>query len=385
MDTVVAPAWFMAILLASMLALGSLLLSVLPVMLQLRRRLRLGDVRWPGPPAPPGAAPPDALFPALLRHATMLALTIACLLLLFLGQTPTLAGVLQVDWPWMLPGVTAFLLLAGTLQARQMLRDSRHVRDLLSGGRAAAPPQPPLPAASHPEPGIPHPLLQHPAPGGLRQQALALFVQGSWLLQAGQTHQADRLQQQALELDPFLHQHALQALRRLAQDCDSQESGMLYFWLGAHAEYLWDLKQALSWFQTAADEFHQRGWAERESRARCSLGSVKLRLRDESGRLEFERAVALSPANGAAHLNIARLLYLSGRPGEAAYERALDEFACAIAADPHLYGPMVLASLRKAGDAWKRDLEQVTRRLERKVPPRSGPSLPITQPQRGPR
>jgi len=72
---------------------------------------------------------------------------------------------------------------------------------------------------------------------------------------------------------------------------------------------------------------------------------------------EFERAIALNPRNGSAHLNIAKTYYLISEPGDYRYELALDAFAAAIVADPLTYGPMVIASLREIGYTWKEDLE----------------------------
>jgi tetratricopeptide (TPR) repeat protein len=220
----------------------------------------------------------------------------------------------------------------------------------------------------------------HGGPGGYRDQALGHFVQGTWLVQAGQVRQGELLCQQGLELDPFLHRHAREGLRRLGQRCDPRETGAIYFWLGVHSEALWDFKQAGEWYELAVAEFEEMGARVRESRARCSLGSIKLKLRDESGPQEFERAAALHPGNGAAHLNIGRLYYAAGQPGDAGYERALDEFACAMAADPQVYGPMVLASLRRAGDRWEQDLDKVRRRAEGKRAAHRASSVPITRP-----
>jgi tetratricopeptide (TPR) repeat protein len=81
---------------------------------------------------------------------------------------------------------------------------------------------------------------------------------------------------------------------------------------------------------------------------------------------EFEKAIALNPRNGTAHLNIGRLYYRISGPGDYRYERALDAFADAIVADPLTYGPRVISSLREIGYTWKEDLEEITQRVESK-------------------
>jgi hypothetical protein len=53
-------------------------------------------------------------------------------------------------------------------------------------------------------------------------------------------------------------------------------------------------------------------------------------------------------------------------PDDPRYELALDAFADAILADPLLYGPQVIASLRSLGYSWQADLEKITQRVESK-------------------
>ena len=91
-----------------------------------------------------------------------------------------------------------------------------------------------------------------------------------------------------------------------------------------------------------------------------------MHMRDESAMKEFEKAIALNPRNGTAHLNIARTYYSICEPGDYRYELALDAFANAIVADPSTYGPKVIASLREIGYTWEEDLEKITQRVESK-------------------
>ena len=103
-----------------------------------------------------------------------------------------------------------------------------------------------------------------------------------------------------------------------------------------------------------------------KSRVHCNLGNVKMQMMDSSGMEEFEKAIALYPKNGTAYLNIARTYYLISDQSEDNYDRALDAFADAIIADPVRYGPKVISSLREFGYTWEKDLEEITKRVERK-------------------
>jgi tetratricopeptide (TPR) repeat protein len=89
-------------------------------------------------------------------------------------------------------------------------------------------------------------------------------------------------------------------------------------------------------------------------------------MNDPSGMEEFEKAIAINPKNGTAHLNIARIYYGISEAGDYRYERALDAFADAILTDPVTYGPMVVSSLREIGYTWKEDLEKITKKIEKK-------------------
>ncbi len=125
-------------------------------------------------------------------------------------------------------------------------------------------------------------------------------------------------------------------------------------------------KQAAAWYEKAIKAFHQTGYQKRASRAHCNLGKVKMKMRDPSAMEEFEKAIALNPRNGTAHINIGTTYYGISERGDPGYERALDAFAAAIIADPSTYGPIVISRLRSIGYTWKEDLEEITKRVERK-------------------
>lgn len=136
--------------------------------------------------------------------------------------------------------------------------------------------------------------------------------------------------------------------------------------MGIHSEWLSHWTRAAFCYEKAASAFHEIGYRHRESRAHCNLGNVKMQMRDPSAMEEWERAVALNPRNGTAHLNIARTYYRISEPGEYRYERALDAFADADVADPLKYGPQVISSLREIKCTWKEDWEEIIRRAESK-------------------
>jgi tetratricopeptide (TPR) repeat protein len=152
----------------------------------------------------------------------------------------------------------------------------------------------------------------------------------------------------------------------MVNDCSPKDAGAIYYWLGAHSEYLMDFAQAKVWYEKAITAFSQIGYPKRESRAHCNLGNVKMRTMDASAMDEFEKAVVLNPRNGIAHINIGTAYYRISERGDPRFERALDAYADAVIADPIRYGPIVISRLREIGYTWKEDLEDITQRVEDK-------------------
>ena len=152
----------------------------------------------------------------------------------------------------------------------------------------------------------------------------------------------------------------------MAQSCGVKDAGAICYWLGVHCEYLHDLAQAANWYGKAIAAFNQIGYKKRESRAYCNRGSVKMLMEDPSAIEDFEKAIVLNPIDGIARINIAKVYYRISDPGDEGYERALDEFADAIFADPDRYGPIVISVLRSIGYTWKEDLEKIEKRLAKK-------------------
>ena len=90
--------------------------------------------------------------------------------------------------------------------------------------------------------------------------ALVLFSEGTKYFQAGNQQQAWILYQEAKKIDPSLHEHAREALSRMAQDCSPKTAGPIYYWLGAHSDYVRDLKQAATWYGKAIHAFSLMGY-----------------------------------------------------------------------------------------------------------------------------
>lgn len=208
---------------------------------------------------------------------------------------------------------------------------------------------------------IEHPLKGKPSQKPENARALDLFSESVRYLQDGDESKAAALYQEALKADPFLHKHACEALINIAKSCRPEDEGDIYYWLGIHTQYLEDYCQAESWYTHAIDAFHKIGYPKREGRAHCNLGRVKIKHEDPSGMDEFEKAIALNPMDGIAHIDIGIAYYMIDDR-----ERALDEFAEAVWADPNRYGPVIISRLQQYGYTWKEDVEKIGQRIAKK-------------------
>jgi len=208
---------------------------------------------------------------------------------------------------------------------------------------------------------IGHPLVGKQSQSPDKARALDLFSESVRYVQDGNESKAATLLQEALEADPSLHKHACDALTDMAKSCSPEEKGAIYYWLGIHTQYLQDYRQAESWYAQAVEAFHKIGYPKREGRARCNLGRVKIKLEDPSGMQEFEKAIALNPMDGIAHIDLGTVYYFADQ-----HERALDAFAEAVFADPDRYGPVVLSRLQRFGYTWKEDLQKIWQRIAKK-------------------
>jgi tetratricopeptide (TPR) repeat protein len=204
--------------------------------------------------------------------------------------------------------------------------------------------------------------IEHPLKGKQSHAiALDLFSESVRYLQDGDELKASTLLQEALETDPSLHLHACEALIDRIKSCRPEDEGAIYYWLGVHTQYLDDYHQAEAWYAKAIDAFHKIGYPKREGRAHCNLGRVKMKHKDPSGMEEFEKAVALNPMDGIAHIDMGTVYFFADE-----HERALDAFAEAVWADPNRYGPVVISRLQRFGYTWKEDVEKIGQRLAKK-------------------
>ncbi len=369
--------WLLAIFFVSTLYFGVPLLGVIRVLMRLLAALISGLVKWPGPtvhdPDPDVnrgrlhfGLPSNHLFSTFIGYTLGLAGACVFSLLMFLGSTSLLAGYISIKWTWELSILIIGVYIGGAISSKRVVYHENQVNILLSDLASGVEPRQIDGHSAEAEYAIEHPLVDYQVAGSDNPRALILFSEATKYFQTGNQRQALMLYQEAMNINPSLHEHAREALSKMAQDCSPKDAGSIYYWLGAHSEYLRDLKQAAIWYEKAINAFSQIGYQKRESRAHCNLGNVKMHMRDESAMEEFERAIALNPRNGSAHLNIAKTYYLISEPGDYRYELALDAFAAAIVADPLTYGPMVIASLREIGYTWKEDLEKITQRVENK-------------------
>jgi len=208
---------------------------------------------------------------------------------------------------------------------------------------------------------IDHPLIGRQSQSLDTARALEIFCKSVMYLQDGEKLKAATFYQEALKADPFLHTHACEALIKIAKSCRPEDEGAIYYWLGIHTQYLEDYRQAESWYAQAIDAFHKIGYLKREGRAHCNLGRIKMKHEDPSGMEEFEKAIALNPSDGIAHIDIGTAYYMIDE-----HERALDAFAEAVLADPERYGPVVAARLHLFTYSWKEDMEKIGQRLAKK-------------------
>lgn len=368
--------WLVAVLGVSAVFFGVQTARGLPTLVRLFVALERGTVKWPGP----AVRDPDSdvrlaqrllglpqwpLFPVLLWRMFLVAAVFSVLLMLFRAgfremessnvcKGAFLLFLVVQAFTWRIPvfPVTAFRidqvnrLLAGL--------DSQEEPSDLDGATAE----------SHY--AIKHPLVACARAESDVEKALVLYHESVSLVQDGNQQLAQLRYQQALELDPSLHERCREALQQMVEGSSPSDSGAIYYWLGIHSEYLRDDKLAATWYQKAIAAFEEIGYKRRQSRALCNLGSLKMRTGDYSGMEDFERAVALDPSNGTAHINIGAAYYRVGSPGGDRHGRALEAFASAVVADPARYGPAVIAKMRAISYTWKEDLDEITQRVEQK-------------------
>jgi tetratricopeptide (TPR) repeat protein len=335
-----------------------------------------GTVKWPGPvihnPDPRVTLGRrrvglklDHLFSEFVFNVLGITASFTFFLLLYIGIS-YLSDQFQIRWSCSTVFIMIVLLIAGMMSSNKAILLKDRVNTLLSDISSGDEPHSIDGSSAEAEYAIAHPLLDQPSQTSEFSRALQLFCDGTTYFQSGNQAQALSFYQEAMEIDPNLHEDARTALAIMAQNPAPADAGSIYYWLGAHSEYLMDRIHAKFWYEKAAAAFHQIGYLKRESRARCNLGNVKMQSMDPTAMDEFEKAVALNPRNGTAYINIGNTYYRISERGDPRFDQALDAYANAIIADPIRFGPMVISRLREYGYTWKEDIEDITRRVEEK-------------------
>jgi tetratricopeptide (TPR) repeat protein len=356
---------------------GVRLLQIVPIVFKLLIAFWAGVVKWPGPRVHDRDQSASAvrarlgvgyqnLFPAFAFNLLGVVGAFVFSLLTFLSSTSLMSGHVRINWTCTVVIVALIVLAGGEIGFRKAQRNAVQVDTILSDLAKDAEPRAVDGQSAEAEYAIEHPLIGHRILPTDIERALDLYYESVRCHQDGDEYRAMILYQEATRTDPSLHKNAREALLKMAQDCSSGEEGAVYYWLGIHSENLADWRQAAGYYSKAIDAYAQMGYQKRQSRAHCNLGNVKMRLNDPSAMEEFERAIALNPRNGTAHINIGTIYYGISERGDPRFERALDAFADAIVADPSIYGPIVTSRLRSIGYTWKEDLEDITLRVASK-------------------
>lgn len=369
--------WFQIIFGLATVYFGWYTIRIIPTLLRLLAALISGKVTWPGPrihdPDPRASnirarigVGYENLFPTFVFNASGLIGAFGFSILTFLSTTPPLSGTILIQSPCLYLIVGLVALAGGKMAIEKGMRLEAMVRTILCDLADQVEPRAVGGQSAESAYAIEHPLILKPSRSPEVARALNVYYESVICHQDGYEMRALELYQEALKADPELHTHALDALTRLAQSCKPEEQGSIAYWLGIHSEYLCDYRQAAIWYEKAIAAFHQIGYQKRESRAHCNLGHVKMQSRDPSGMEEFNKAIALNPKNGTAHMNIGLTYYMVSNPGDERYEWAMDALADAVLADPDTYGPMILSRLRSISFTWKEDMLKIEVRAAKK-------------------
>lgn len=353
---------------------GAKALQIVPAFFGLLLALAKGVVKWPGPrihnPDHDTAVVRERLgvryenlFPAFISNSLGVLGAFVFSLLTFISSTPYLSDHVRINWTCTTVVLSLVTFVGGGIAFKKARRNMVQVNSLLSDLANKVEPRVVDAQSARSSYGIEHPLIGVRSLPADRRRALDQFYESVKCHQNGQEFRALALYNEAVRRDPRLHENARESLLGMARDCSPSDGGAIYYWLGIHSQWLRDWKQAAVFYEKAVDAFGQIGYKRRASRACNNLGNVKMQMRDSSAMAEFERAIALDPANGTAHINVGVTYYRISEHGDPRFERALDAFAAAIVADPTAYGPLVLSRLRSIGYTWKEDWEDILQRV----------------------
>jgi tetratricopeptide (TPR) repeat protein len=351
---------------------------VMPTFLRLLAALVTGVVKWPGPrihDLDPSASKVRArlgvgyenLFSTFVWNTVSLIGAFVFSALTFLSGTPMLRGYISIEWRWDLLCLVLFAFAGGWFAQKKALVNVVQVNTILSDLMEKVEPQEIDARSARSEYAIEHPLIGNRDLPSDRRRALDQFYESVRTHQDGNEFRAMNLYNEAMDTDSSLHENIRGNLLEMTKNCNSIDTGAIYYWIGLHSEYLLDWHQAALAYEKAVNAFIQIGYKNRASRACNNLGNVKMQLRDPSAMDEFEKAIALNPENGIAHISIGVTYYRISERGDPRFEKALDAFADAIVADSLAYTPLVTSRLRSIGYTWKEDLEDILQRVDKKL------------------
>ncbi|MCD4738561.1 MAG: tetratricopeptide repeat protein [Anaerolineae bacterium] len=363
---------------ASTVHFGGKASQIIPTFFKLLAALFTGVVKWPGP----RIHDPDHnanvvrerlgvryenLFLTFIFNSSGVFGAFIFSLLMFLSSTSLMSGYVRINWTVTTAILILFALTGGRMGFKKAQRNVVQVNTLLSDLAKKVEPRAVDGCSARSEYAIEHPLIGDRNLPSDRKRALDQFYESVRYHQDGNEFRAMNLYNEATRTDPSLHKNARDVLSEMAQDCSSTDAGAIYYWLGIHSEHLSDWRQAAVAYEKAVNAFNQIGYKNRASRACNNLGSVKMQMRDPSAMDEFEKAIALNPANGMAHISVGVTYYRISERGDPRFEKALDAFANAIIANSLAYTPIVTSRLRSIGYTWKEDLEDVLQRVDSKL------------------
>ncbi len=357
---------------------GGKIFQIMPTFFKLVTALFTGTVKWPGPRIhdPDHSASIvrerlgvryENLFSTFMFNSSGVLGAFILSLSMFLSNTSLMSGYVRINWTLTTVILILFVLAGGRMGFKKAQRSAVQVNAFLSDLAKNTEPQSVDGRSARSEYAIEHPLIGYRHLPSGRKRALDQFYESIRYHQDGNEFKALSLYNEAIRVDPSLHKNARETLLNMTQDCSSTDEGAIYYWLGIHSEWLSDWRKAVVYYEKAVNAFSQIGYKNRASRACNNLGNVKMRIRDSSAMDEFEKAIALNPRNGMAHISIGVTYYRISERGDPRFEKALNAFASAIVIDSLAYTPVVKSHLHEISFTWKEDLQDVLQRVDNKL------------------
>ena len=182
-----------------------------------------GAVKWPGPivhsPDPKAnlgrayyGLPSEHLFPTFISYTLGLIGAFVFLLLMFLSGTSLLTPYVYIQWSWATLLLILVAFVGGLFGLARANYHMAQVTALLSNLGSGAEPRQIDGESAEAEYAIEHPLANRKTSPADIGRALQMFCESTTFHQCGNTRAALMLYQEALSIDPALHQHARETL-----------------------------------------------------------------------------------------------------------------------------------------------------------------------------